>query len=133
VPSTQTAGSPIQWGTHLFTTGHALGQFGRLEDALAVGEQARKVAAELPANMSAQALLGLASAQLHALDGRFDAALQHAQRGLDAARRLGASGRLGMLLGDMAIYLIELNRLDEAVAHARQAVDVRSEDGTLWL
>lgn len=127
------AGSPIQWGTHLFTTGHALGQFGRLEEALAVGEQARKVAAEQPANMSAQALLGLANAQLQALDGRFDVALEHAQRDLDAARRLGASGRVGILLGDMAIYLVELNRLDEAVAHAREAVDVRAEDGTPWL
>ncbi len=127
------AGSPIQWGTHLFTTGHALGQFGRLEEALAVGEQARRVAAGLPANMSAQALLGLASAQLHALAGRFDLALGQAQRGLDAARRLSASGRIGMLLGDMATYLSELNRLDEAAVHAREAVDVRSKDGTLWL
>jgi tetratricopeptide (TPR) repeat protein len=127
------AGSPIQWGMHLFTTGHALGQFGRLEEAQAVREQASKAAAELPANMSAQALLRLASAQLHAMDGRFDVALEHAQHGLDAARRLGASGRTGMLLGDMATYLVELNRPGEAVAHAREAVDVRSEDGTLWL
>ena len=127
------AGSPIQWGTHLFTTGHALGQFGRMEEAWAIDEQARKLVAELPAYLSGQALLGLASAQLHALDGHFDVALQRAQRGLDAARQLDASGRIGMLLGDMATYLIELNRLDEAVAHARKAVEVRSEDGTLWL
>lgn len=126
-------GSLIQWGMHFFTTGHALGQFGRIEEAWAVREQASKAAAEQPAYMSAQALLGLTSAQLHAMDGRFDVALEHAQRGLDLARRVGASSRIGMLLGDMATYLVELNRLDEAVAHAREAVDVRSEDGTLWL
>jgi predicted ATPase len=127
------AGSPIQWGAHFFTTGHALGQFGRMEEARAVEEQARALAEVLPAYKSGQALLGLAGGQLHALEGRFDVALEHAQHGLDAARRLGGSSRMGMLLGDMATYLVELNRPGEAVAHAREAVDVRAEDGTLWL
>jgi hypothetical protein len=67
------------------------------------------------------------------MDGRFDVALEHAQHGLDLARRMGASSRIGMLLGDMATYLVELNRQGEALTHAREAVDVRSEDGTLWL
>ena len=126
------AGHEVQWGTYFFTTGHALAQLGRLEEATAVTEQARRMVDGHP-SLSAQAVFGMASAQMEALNGRFDAAPVHAKRGLDVARRLGASGRLGMLLGDMATYLTELNRLDEAVIHAREAVDVRSNDGTLWL
>ena len=126
------AGHEVQWGTYFFTTGHALAQLGRLEEATAVTEQARRMVDGHP-SLSAQAVFGMASAQMEALNGRFGAAPVHAKRGLDVARRLGASGRLGMLLGDMATYLTELNRLDEAVVHAREAVEVRSNDGTLWL
>lgn len=122
----------IQWGTYMFTSGHALWQFDRAEEALALQEQARRLHIAHP-SLPAQAIWGLVCSQVEALGGRFDSALVHAQHGLDAARQLGASGRIGMLLGDMTAYLTELNRLDEAVAHAREAIDVRAQDGTLWL
>lgn len=121
-----------QWGTYGFTSGHALWQFDRAEEALALQEQGLRLQVAHP-SPPAQALIGLACAQCEALYGRFDSALVHARRGLDAARQLGSSGRIGMLLGDMTAYLTELNRLDEAVAHAREAIDVRAQDGTLWL
>jgi tetratricopeptide (TPR) repeat protein len=126
------AANEIQWGTYMFTSGHALWQFNRAEEALALQEQARRLHIAHP-SLPAQALWGLVCSQVEALGGRFDSALVHAQHGLDAARQLGSSGRIGMLLGDMTAYLTELNRLDEAVAHAREAIDVRSKDGTLWL
>lgn len=121
-----------QWGTYFFTTGHALWQFKRIEEALALQEQAlRAHSAHL--SLPGQAMEGLATGQVAALGFRFDSALMYAQRGLDAARQLGSSGRIGMLLGDIANYLTELNRIDEAVAHAREAINVRAQDGTLWL
>ncbi len=122
----------IQWGTYLFTTGYALWQFNRGEEALALMDQVRPLQIAHP-SLPAEALRGLADGQMAGLGCRFDAAFAHAQRGLQAARQLDASSRIGMLLGDMATYLTELNRLDEAVAHAHEAVDVRSKDGTLWL
>ena len=121
-----------QWGTYFFTTGHALWQFKRAEEALAIQEQALRTHSAHP-SLPGQAMEGLATGQVAALGFRFDSALMHAQHGLDAARQLGSSGRIGMLLGDMTAYLTELNRLDEAVTHAREAVDVRAQDGTLWL
>jgi predicted ATPase len=126
------AANEIQWGTYLFTSGHALWQFNRAEEALPLLDQVRRLQIAYP-SLPAQALVGLAEGQIAALGCRFDAALAHSQSGLEAARQLGASSRIGMLLGDMATYLTELNRLDEAVAYAGEAIDVRAHDGTLWL
>lgn len=126
------AANEIQWGTYLITSGHALFQFDRAEEALALQEQGRRLASVHP-SLPAQAVMGLTGGETAALDGRFDEALAQSQSGLEAARQLRASGRIGMLLGHMATYLTELNRLDEAVAHAREAVDVRAQDGTLWM
>jgi predicted ATPase/DNA-binding winged helix-turn-helix (wHTH) protein len=126
------AANEIQWGTYLFTSGHALFQFNRAEQALPLLDKVRQLQIAYP-SLPAQALIGLAEGQISALGCRFDEAFAHSQSGLAAARQLDASSRIGMLLGDMATYLIELNRLDEAVTYAREAIDVRARDGTLWL
>jgi predicted ATPase/DNA-binding winged helix-turn-helix (wHTH) protein len=126
------AANEIQWGTYLFASCYALFQFNRAEEALPLLDQARRLQIAYP-SLPAQALIGLAEGQISALGCRFDEAFAHSQSGLAAARQLDASSRIGMLLGNMATYLIELNRLDEAVTHAREAIDVRAHDGTLWL
>lgn len=80
---------------------------------------------------SALAYTWISSAQLASMQDDFERAAEHARNGVACARRVNAQGRLGMALGDLACYLGELGRTDEALPLAREAVDLRAQDGTL--
>ncbi len=122
----------IQWGAFGWAMCASLVQFDRFDEIKAFAEEAHRLT-EIHDSDPGRALYEISSAQLASVLGDFEGALEHAGLGLAAARRMKASGRIGMVLGDMATYLTELGRIDEAVSLAREALDLRSLDGTLWL
>lgn len=122
----------VQWGAYNWTVGACLTQFGRFDEATAIRDKAMRHV-EVLGNDGALALAWTASAQLAAMQDDFVTAVEHAQRAVAAARHANARGRLGMALGDLACYLCEQGRVDEARPIAREAVSLRAQEGTLGL
>jgi tetratricopeptide (TPR) repeat protein len=122
----------LQWSAYNWTMGACLVQFGRLDEAAALCEKSVAYV-ELMGGDSVRALAWVSSAQLASVQEDFDRAIDHARRGLEAARRAQERGRLGTALGDLAYYLAERGQADEALALAREAVALRAQDGTLGL
>ena len=67
----------------------------------------------------------LANLEFHAGDAEL--ALIYASEGLAAFRSLDYTQRIASLLCNMSTYLISLGRYDEAEAHAREALNLQSE------
>jgi tetratricopeptide (TPR) repeat protein len=120
----------MQWGAYDWTVGACLSQFGRVQEAVDMCNKGIRHA-EMLASDSVLAFTWISSAQLASMQEDFERAVEHARQGVAFARRANAHGRLGMALGDLACYLGELGRIDEALPLAREAVDLRAQDGTL--
>ena len=122
----------VQWGAYHMIMGFSLAQLDHDADMLALADSSISQVQHLDDD-EAIANTWVAMAQMAGVTGDLEAALAHSQRGLDAARRLGAAGRLGVALGDRATYLVELGRVEEALPLAREAVALRAQDGSLGL
>lgn len=120
----------MQWGAYDWTVGACLSQFGRVREAVDMCNKGVRHA-EVLASDSVLAFTWISSAQLASMQEDFERTVEHARRGVAFARRANAHGRLGMALGDLACYLVEIGRIDEALPLAREAVDLRAQDGTL--
>ncbi len=120
----------VQWGAYDWTVAASLSQFGRIQEAMDICERGLRQL-EMLGSDAVMAIGWISSAQLCSMNDDFDRAVEHARRGLACARRANAHGRLGMALGDLACYLGELDCVDEALPLAREAVDLRAQDGTL--
>jgi predicted ATPase/DNA-binding winged helix-turn-helix (wHTH) protein len=120
----------IQWGAYTWTVAASLSQFGRIQEAVDICD--RSIAqVEMLVSDSVLAYALISSAQLASMQEDFERAVEDGRRAVACARRAHAQGRLGMAVGDLACYLGELGRIDEALPLAREAVDLRGQDGTL--
>lgn len=74
-----------------------------------------------------------AEAQCLSALGQVEGAVVAARQGLVDCSGVRSPVMRGRLLGDLVGYLAELGQVDEALSLARQAVDLRVRDGSLWL
>ncbi len=122
----------LQWGAYHWTLGACLAQFDRWDEVLAIGGSAmQRMAAGGQASWMAVGWSGYA--QVRAALGDHATAVSNAQTAVDMIRQHQVRGRLGMALGDLSAFLVELGRIDEALPLAREAVALRATDGTLGL
>lgn len=120
----------MQWGAYHWTLCACLSQFSLWDEVNAFCEKGLTQAAKF-GQEGWMAVGWIGQAQVSSGQGAYEKAVREAQTGLASIRRLKLRGILGMALGDLATYLVEVGRVDEALPLAREAVALRAVDGTL--
>ena len=120
------------WGPRLWATGLCLANGGDVESCLVITQSAYDRAVKVG---YAPALVTTKRSEAQCLSalGRAAEAAVSARMGLAWCSPGRSQHQRGAILGDLSAYLAELGQTDEALQLAREAVGLRSRDGTLWL
>ncbi|MBI3347158.1 MAG: winged helix-turn-helix domain-containing protein, partial [Burkholderiales bacterium] len=122
----------VQWAAYHYQMGYSLAQLDHDAQVLALRDRGQAHLRHFGDDAAhATALVGLA--QLAWVTGDLAEALATAERAVATARRARSDGRLGIALGDLATYLVDAGRVNEALPLAREAVGLRALDGSLGL
>lgn len=113
--------APAQRARAAWLLGMALRRLGRGQEALPILEQGLVRAREAGDRRTENEVLG-ALGNLHAVDGRFEAAHSHLEQALALAREDADPVREGHWLGNLGNLLKQQGRMEEALAHYHQAL-----------
>jgi class 3 adenylate cyclase/tetratricopeptide (TPR) repeat protein len=122
-------GDPIVQGRAMLSLGSLLYRAGRMDEGLALHDQALKLARGVGDLDLLLSSLLVASEGLEESAGDYAGAVALLREGLDLARRAGHTQKLAWMLGNLSDYMVDLGRLDEVEELAREGLEVARSVG----
>jgi class 3 adenylate cyclase/tetratricopeptide (TPR) repeat protein len=116
-------GAELTHAEAMQTLGNCLGQIDKPEEAIAVMREAYRLAKEIGEFNNLMRVSNNLPAALSDLVADYAGSEAVLREGLELARRAGATGHEGWLMGSLADILVRVGRLEEAEAFSRAAVD----------